>query len=303
MDWRCSATSAGGTQVLFQEYSGQHLCQQHFETDLERKAKHEIRTHHWLETGDHIAVALSGDANSSALLYFLKKLTSRRRDIRISAISIDEGIRGYRDPECANRIARAAGTDCFSVSFPESFGIGIDEITERKGISLSCTYCHVIRNFLLDRKAIESGVTKLAMGDDLDDDAASVLKNILRGDTDMIARSEQTGSGKIPRIRPFISIPKKEVGLYAALHIKGYDQSRCPYHNGSSEEEEVKELLEDFTTRHPATGYALMSLKKNLSDIFCTHSDRVPSCERCGEPSEGICMNCRIIDEVTAGGS
>jgi uncharacterized protein (TIGR00269 family) len=288
--------------VLFQEYSGQHLCQQHFETDLERKAKHEIRKHHWLETGDHIAVALSGDANSSALLYFLKKLTSSRHDIRISAISIDEGIRGYHDRGCANGIARASGTDCFSQSFPESFGIGIDEITERKGIALSCTYCHVIRNFLLDRKAIEYGVTKLAMGNDLNDCAASVLKNILRGNTDMISRSEQTGRGKIPRIRPFISIPKKEVALYAALHIKRYDQSRCPYHNVSFEDD-VKEMLEDFTTRHPATGYALMSLKKNLADTFCTHSDTVPSCERCGEPSEGICMNCRIIDEVTAGGS
>jgi uncharacterized protein (TIGR00269 family) len=289
--------------VLFQEYSGQHLCRQHFETDLERKAKHEIRTHHWLETGDHIAVALSGDANSGALLYFLKKITSSRHDIRISAISIDEGIRGYRDRGCANGIARASGTDCMGVSFPERFGMSIDEIAQRKGVALSCMYCRVIRNFLLDRIATEQGVTKLAMGDDLDDSAASVLKNILRGDADMLARSEQTGRGKIPRIRPFISIPKKEVALYAALHIKGYDQSRCPYYNGPFEEEDVKEMLEDFTIRHPATGYALMSLKKNLTDTFCTHSDTVPSCERCGEPSDGICTSCRIIDEVNAGGA
>src|SRR4030043_1868131 len=84
------------TAVLFQEYSGQHLCSQHFEADVEAKAKHEIRRHQWMSPGDHIAVALSGDSCSSALLYFLKKLTANRRDIRISAISIDEGIAGYR---------------------------------------------------------------------------------------------------------------------------------------------------------------------------------------------------------------
>jgi uncharacterized protein (TIGR00269 family) len=288
--------------VLFQAYSGQHLCRQHFETDLERKAKHEIRTHRWLEPGDHIAVALSGDANSSALLYFLNKLTSSRNDIRISAITIDEGIMGYRDPVCANRIARASGTECISISFPERFGMSIDEIALRKGITPSCTYCRVLRNFLLDRIAMEHGVTKLATGDDLDDSAASVLNTILRGNTDVAARSEQTRREKIPRIRPFISVPKKEVSLYAALHVKGYDRSRCPYHNDRFEED-VRVILENFTTRHPATGYALMSLKNHLTGTWCTRLDTVASCERCGEPSDGICMTCRIIDEVTAGGS
>src|SRR5512136_1341887 len=137
--------------VIYQEYSGQHLCERHSEADLERKAKHEIRRHHWLESGDHIAIALSGDQNSSALLYFLKKLTSIRRDIRISAITIDEGIQGYRNPEYANRIARAFDTDWISTSFSERFGLSLDEITKRKGMALSCTYCRTIRNYLLDR--------------------------------------------------------------------------------------------------------------------------------------------------------
>ena len=292
----------GREAVLFQAYSGQHLCRQHFETDLERKTKHEIRTHRWLEPGDHIAVALSGDANSSALLYFLKKLTSSRHDIRISAITIDEGIMGYRDPVCANEIARASGAECIRISFPERFGMSIDEIAKRKGVTISCMYCRVLRNFLLDRIATEYGVTKLATGDDLDDSATSVLKTILRGNAGMVARSGQTRKGKIPRIRPFISIPKNEVALYAALHIKEYDRSRCPYHNDLFDED-VRVLMEDFTIRHPATGYALLGLENHLTGTWCIHQQTVPSCERCGEPSDGICMNCRIIDEVTAGGS
>ena len=118
--------------ILFQEYSGQHLCKQHFEADVEAKAKHEIRRHRWITPGDHIAVALSGDKSSSALLYFLKKLTSNRRDITISAISIDEGITGYRDPENAMRIAELLDTECIMGSFQENFGITVDEITHNK---------------------------------------------------------------------------------------------------------------------------------------------------------------------------
>jgi uncharacterized protein (TIGR00269 family) len=288
--------------VIYQEYSGQHLCERHSEADLERKAKHEIRRHHWLEPGDHIAVALSGDKNSSALLYFLKKLTSSRRDIRISAITIDEGIRGYRNPEYANRIAREAGTDWTSTSFPEGFEVSLDEIALKKGNALFCTYCKTIRNHLLEAVATEQGATKLALGDDLDDCAVSAMKNILRGSPDVIARSEHSPRGKIPRIRPFIAVPKKEVALYATHHIKGYDQSRCPYNNEPFEKD-VKDMLEDFTTRHPATGYALMSLRKNLAGAYCVDPGTTVSCERCGEPAEGICTSCRIIGEVNHRGS
>jgi uncharacterized protein (TIGR00269 family) len=288
--------------VLYQEYSGQHFCGLHSEVDLEKKAKHEIRRHHWLEPGDHIAVALSGDPNSCALLYFLKKLTSNRRDIRISAITIDEGIRGYHEPGYANRIAKTFGADWISASFAERFGVTLDEIANRKGIAHSCTYCRTIRNFLLDRIASELGATKLATGNDLDDCAISVMKNILQGNADIIARSDHTGRGKIPRIRPFIAVPKKEVELYAAFQVKGYDQSRCPYNNEPFKKD-VKTMLDDFTTRHPATGYALLGLRQNLAGTYCMHPDTGPSCERCGEPSDGICTSCRIIDEVTTGGT
>ena len=288
--------------VLFQEYSGQHLCKQHFEADVEAKAKHEIRRHQWMIPGDHIAVALSGDQSSSAVLYFLKKLTSNRRDIRISAISIDEGIAGYRDRAYAMRIAELLETECIKGSFQESFGITVDEIARTKSTNLSCTYCRVLRNFLLNRIAREQGVTKLAVGYTLDERAVSVLKNVLQGSPESLVNAERAAREKIPRIRPFISVPYKEVALYADYHVKGCDQSRCPYHN-TPFEEDVQAMLNEFTIRHPATKYALLSLEKNLAGACVSLADSVPSCQQCGEPTDGICQGCRIINEVTAHGS
>ena len=288
--------------VLFQEYSGQHLCEQHFEADVEAKAKHEIRRNRWMIPGDHIAVALSGDQRSSALLYFLKKLTSNRRDIRISAISLDEGITGYRDPAYAMRIAELLDTECIMGSFQESFGITVDEIAHSKGIALSCTYCRVLRNFLLNRIAREHGITKLAFGHTLDEGAVWGLKNVLLGIPEILVSSERAARGKIPRIRPFLSVPHKEIALYADYHVKGCDQSRCPYHN-TPFEEDVQMMLNEFTIRHPATKYALLSLEKNLAGACVSLADSVPSCQQCGEPTDGICQGCRIINEVTAHGS
>lgn len=288
--------------VLFQEYSGQHLCKQHFEADVEAKAKHEIRRHQWLIPGDHIAVALSGDQRSSALLYFLKKLTSDRRDIRISAISIDEGIAGYGDPASAIRIAELLDTECIMGSFQESFGTTVDEISHIKGTTLSCTYCRVLRNFLLNRIAIEHGITKLAVGHTLDEGAASVLKNVLQGVPEILVSSERAVRGIIPQIRPFISVPHEEVALYAGLHVKGYNQFRCPYNNKPFEED-VQRMLKEFTIRHPATKYALLSLEKNLAGAWVTLADSVPFCQQCGVPTDGTCQVCRIINEVTAHGT
>jgi tRNA(Ile)-lysidine synthase TilS/MesJ len=95
--------------------------------------------------GDHIAVALSGDAGSSALLYFLKKLTASRRDIRISAITVDEGIAGYRDmriaTESLDRWARIV-LRCLSVN---DLGYGGQDCQTRKGSTTHAHVCRVIR--------------------------------------------------------------------------------------------------------------------------------------------------------------
>ena len=77
--------------VIFQPYSGRHLCRSHFILDLEAKAKRAIRVHHGMQPGDHIAVAVNGDSAGNALLFFLRKLTGNRKDIRISAIMVGEG--------------------------------------------------------------------------------------------------------------------------------------------------------------------------------------------------------------------
>jgi len=288
--------------VLFQEYSGKHLCEHHLELYVEAKAKHEIRRHTWILPGDHVAVALNGNSSSSALLYFMKKLTSDRRDIKISAISLDEGINEYHDPECAVRIAGMLDTDCITGSFQENFSIPLGEIVRRKGAAVSCTYCRALRNFLLNRIAVEHGVTKLALGQTLDDGALYVLKNVLGGTPEILVHAERVASGIVPRIRPFISIPYNEVALYADLHNLKYDQSTCPYKDDIFEEN-VQALLNDFTRHHPATKYALYNLGKHLTSTCNSMADAISICEQCGEPTDGICQSCRIISEVTTHGA
>ena len=72
--------------IHYQPYSGQYLCVDHLVTDIETKAKRTIRQQKGMCTGDHIAVIFTGDPAERALLFFLHKLTGKRRDIQVSGI-------------------------------------------------------------------------------------------------------------------------------------------------------------------------------------------------------------------------
>ena len=208
--------------IIFQPYSGNHLCKEHFLADVEAKAKRVIRSHQWLRPGDHIAVALSGDKKSSALLFFLKKLTGKRRDIRVSAIFIDEGIGGYRNSSRAREVADMLETEFHTGSFWAVFGVTMDVLAKKNGRYSACTSCRTLRDTLLMKIASEQGATKIAKGLSLDEKALSAVEFVLQGNTEELVNSFRRVSDSIPWIEPFSHIPANEVDLYADLQGVGF---------------------------------------------------------------------------------
>jgi uncharacterized protein (TIGR00269 family) len=283
--------------VIYQRYSGLHLCRTHFEADFEAKAQRAIRVHRWISPGDRIGVAMSGGKDSSALLFFLHRLVGKRRDVELVAFTVDEGISGYRDPSVPESIAGRLDIRHISVSFQDMFGITVDEIVGKKGDQLSCSYCGVLRRQCLNRMAKEHGATRLAFGFNLDDEAQSVLMNVLRGDTERLVRPLYPVEGLVSRIKPFMYIPEREVALYAFYHIEGILPGRCPY-AATALRSDVRKLLNDYAWDHPSTRYSLVNLGEDLGktgQICCEPSN---ICGRCGEPVIGACKACQMIDEV-----
>src|SRR3989344_6971560 len=77
--------------------AGQKLCKGHFTEYFENKVFRTIRQFELLGKEEHLGVAISGGKDSLTVLHILKKLSEQNSKIRISAIAIDEGIKGYRD--------------------------------------------------------------------------------------------------------------------------------------------------------------------------------------------------------------
>jgi len=238
--------------IIKQEYSGQYLCHSHFLIDFEAKAKREIRKRNWLSPHDSIAIALSGGAGSVACLLLLHKLFSQRRDIKLCAIHIDEGISSFRDPKDVVSIAEQIGVSCITETFEDAYGMTVDQYASH--YEDICLWCTKKRQLLLDDIAREHNVTKIAYGYHLEDLSNAVFTGIVKGDPSSLLYGDARIDAN--HIAPLCLIPEREVVLYSGITTL----TRCPY-TGVNE----IDLLDQYAQKHPSVHHAIVSLSDRIS--------------------------------------
>ncbi|MHC1579583.1 MAG: TIGR00269 family protein [Candidatus Alkanophagales archaeon] len=292
--------------VVQQRYSGLRLCETHFLEDVERKIKRRLRKEIRLRSGDVLAVALSGGKDSSVLLYALCEIFGRRRDISVVAITVDEGIEGYRAKYVrrARKLADELSVDLFLFSFKDEFGVTLDEVVRaaRRDPDLRdkapCTFCGVLRKTLLNRVGRELGVAAIATAHNLDDEAQTILMNYIRGDVTRLFRRSARSERFVPRIKPLRDVPEEEVALYGMLKGLEIEFEECPYKRLSFRFE-ILSWLNDFERRHPGTRYSILRGFERLVQHGWQHFE-LKSCERCGEPCAGnLCQACKILSRIS----
>jgi uncharacterized protein (TIGR00269 family) len=284
---KCSARA-----ILFQRYSGLHLCKSHFLADVEKKIKREVRKEKIEGT---LAVALSGGKDSAVALTVLNDLFSHR-GIEIVAISVDEGITGYREKtlESAAMLVAELGVRWEVASFEQYFGVRIDQINDRP-----CTACGILRRSLLNRLAKEVGASTLATGHNLDDEAQTVQMNYLRGDIDRLLRLDHPGKeGLVRRVKPLKYVPEKEVALYAILKGTPLNLDECKFSAGVFRAE-VRDMLNELELKHPGTKYALVRGLERILLLTKRLPFKLGHCIRCNEPAVGtLCQSCDLLDKL-----
>ena len=88
--------------------------------------------------GSRVAMALSGGKDSTVLLSILNGIARETRDLDLVAVTVDEGIAGYREETLRAAAAMAArfGIPHRTASFAELFGEPLDRQVEGQRISL-----------------------------------------------------------------------------------------------------------------------------------------------------------------------
>ena len=280
------------------------LCKSCFKESVERRVRRTIS--HWkmFSPSDHIAVAVSGGKDSLTLLMILKKLSKRFSQTRITALTIDEGIAGYREEavDLASDYCKKLEVDHQIVSFAELYGNGLDDFLMGKQNRLSaCSYCGVFRRKAINIAARRVGATKIATAHNLDDVVQTYLLNLFQGDVDRFARFspvlQDPRGGFLPRVKPLCEVPEKEVALYGYAEGLTFQSASCPYMMEALRNE-LRTVLNRLELAHPGvlfTAYRSMTRLRGLAEPNVPPSE-LHACESCGEPTPlAICEACKMV--------
>ncbi len=299
--------------VYTRPYEKKPLCLVHFNRSFIARIKRTISRFKMLQPKDVVAVGLSGGKDSVVLTHVLSSVMKKFPTSKLVAITIDEGIRNYREEslEIANKHAKLLGIEHQVFSFEEFFGYGLDNFLvrvadtdgKRKG---ACAYCGIFRRRALNQAALEVGATKLATGHNLDDEAQTVLMNMLRGDLGRFGRVDYSPRYKhekfIPRIKPFLLTPEAEIVLYAVLNDLEYQEMPCP-HSVEADRGVIREMMKMYLERNPGAMFNLVRMGSELSDLIRQREQTnrpLSECAKCGNPTAGkTCKVCSILEEVS----
>ena len=289
--------------------SGRNLCRSDFIKYFEKKVFKTIGKYKLIQNKDRIAVGISGGKDSLTVLYLLKKLNSKIKNIDLFAILIDEGIKGYRDKTIkdAQKFCKEHKIKLYIYSYKKELGKSLDELTKTTDM-IPCAMCGVFRRYLLNKHTRLLKATKLATGHNLDDEAQSVLMNQFRNNVALNARMGPiTGVVKdikfIPRIKPLYFMYEKEVMLYA--YLKGFTTNNfaeCPNARFSFRGE-IRDYLNEFEKKHPGTKYGIINsfieTLPLLKQKYKQSGTKIKQCKNCGEPtSQDVCKSCQLIEQL-----
>lgn len=226
----------GRKAVMKRPKNLQKLCKECFYVVFETEIHNTITDAKLFQPGDRVAIGASGGKDSTVLASVLKTLNERYNyGLELVLLSIDEGIKGYRDDSLATvkRNQKQYEMELEIISYKELYNWSMDEIVSCAGIRSLCTYCGVLRRQALDRGAAKLGINHVVTGHNADDMAETVLMNLLRGDTARLEKSctivTQSSGSPIKRSKPFKYSYQKEIVLYAHYKKLDYFSTECTY--------------------------------------------------------------------------
>jgi uncharacterized protein (TIGR00269 family) len=288
-------------------YSGERLCKRCFTESIEEKVRATIAKHKMLDFNDRIAVAISGGKDSLSLLTILAKMERKYPRAKLVAVTVDEGIQGYRDEamQIAEQICKRLSIEHYCVSFKQLYGFTMDEIVERireRGInSTPCSFCGVLRRKALNLAAIEAKANKIATGHTLDDEVQTSLLNIFHGDLSKLYAEKPVTDPIHPRlvqkVKPFCEVPERESALYAYVKNIAFQSTPCPY-AGEAMRNDIRSLLNRMEERHAGTKYTVCKSIEKLRPalVGVMEKGEFHRCRECGEPAAGdLCMACKLL--------
>ncbi len=298
--------------VYLRRYTSERLCPSclvHTSVDRVRRA---INRRKMLREDDRIVVGVSGGKDSAVLLDIIHQIEQRYPQTEVIPVTIDEGIRGYRDQalEAAKALSRSLGLSLVLRSFEDVFGMSLDDMVDVRGDTGTlgaCSYCGVFRRKALNLAARELEADVVATGHNMDDEAQTVIMNIMRGDGRRIGRTNrlrmQPIRGFVPRIKPLAVLSERDIVAYAHHTQLPYHDVPCPYAT-EAYRNDIRNFLNDMEHKRPGTLTAILRSGEAIAKAIASTSSEsfYSTCSTCGDPSTTtMCKACQLLDKLEQG--
>jgi uncharacterized protein (TIGR00269 family) len=276
------------------------FCTDHFIIHCRDQVRRAITDHDMITGDDHVVVAVSGGKDSLALWDLLLDL-----GYTPDGVYLGLGIGEYSDASAdhARAYATARGLTLHEIDLGADEGFTIPDAAAATRRA-PCGACGLSKRHLLNRFALDHGYDTVATGHNLDDEAAVLLGNVLRWETDYLARQHPVlpaAAGFARRIKPLVRLGERETAAYCVVRRIDYQVDECPMAAGNRHLH-YKDVLNTLEHRSPGAKAAFLHgfLDRAHDHFTAPASDADPApplgrCTQCGAPTTSdICAFCRL---------
>jgi len=279
------------------------FCRPCFVLFFRRRVERVAERERMFTPGDRLLVAVSGGKDSLALWDVLVELGHDTTGLYVA-----QGIGTYSDRsrECVERFAASREVPLEVVDLAEEHG-GLDVPTVAALTNRSaCAACGKLKRHYFDAAAQRLGVDVLVTGHNLDDEAARLLGNLLRWNTEHLARQRPVLAPKPPgfvrKVRPLYLVGEYETAAYAFMRGIDYVVDECPNAAGATQLV-YKEALDRIEAASPGTKLGFVQdfdrRGRAAFDLPAAAEPAPATCTECGLPAYGErCAFCGLVAEI-----
>jgi tRNA-5-methyluridine54 2-sulfurtransferase len=273
-------------------------CRDCFVRHCREQVRRAIDHFHMIEPGERVLVAVSGGKDSLGLWQLLREL-----GYDADGLYLGLGIGEYSDASGRHvrDFAAERGWTLLEIDLAAEYGFDVQE-GSRAAKRAPCSACGLSKRHVFNEAATRHGYDVLATGHNLDDEAAVLLGNVLRWQTELLGRQHPVlpaAPGFARKVKPLIRLGERELAAYCVLANIDYIVEECPM-AGGNRHLGYKHTLNEIEERSPGTKAAFVfGFLERAHARFTVEideaRDELRPCAVCGAPTPGdVCAFCRM---------
>ena len=274
------------------------FCPEHFTEHVRRQVARTIHDYDMFGPDDRLLLGVSGGKDSLALWDILTEL-----GFVVDGVYLHLGIGEYSSDSLTltKRFATDRDLKLQVIDLPVDYGFSIPQAAASQGRN-ACSVCGLSKRYLLNKAA--NGYDVLVMGHNLDDEAATLLGNVLKWNTEYLGRQAPVlpaVDGLARKVKPLIRVAERETAAYAVLRGIEYEVDECPMVAGNTINR-LKERMGVLEDKSPGVKQQFLFgfFERGAGHFEVEDKADLGSCWSCGSPTTGdVCAFCRVRDRAT----